>query len=383
MYEASDLPVRVLILWSDPCAQNLGLRILAEGAQALAELVWGRVDVTFHSHNTSETPLSKKSVLTDLGRSNGSVKDYFRRFDVILDTGGGDSFSDIYGLRRLALQAYMYRAAAVADVPIVMTPQTVGPFRTVRGKALARLVLNSAQFCAVRDATSARLVTTIRNRPPEAIATDMVFLGADSKIASAVPVPVDRSPRKVLVNVSGLLWTENEHTDFLKYRSSVRELLTSLIESGFAVGLLAHVLDAPLTDNDVPVVRELAKEFDGIESVVPASLSDARVAVASASVVVGSRMHACLNALSVGTPAIAWAYSRKFEPLLSSLGWPHVIDLRTESDIVSRTLLLLNTVSEDDLRSLAAHAAVEGRRKFGELVAGLRSAHLVGRESMC
>ena len=46
---------------------------------------------------------------------------------------------------------------------------------------------------------------------------------------------------------------------------------------------------------------------------------------------IGSRMHACLNALSVGTPAIPLAYSRKFAPLLGDLGWAHVVDLRTQA----------------------------------------------------
>jgi polysaccharide pyruvyl transferase WcaK-like protein len=41
-------------------------------------------------------------------------------------------------------------------------------------------------------------------------------------------------------------------------------------------------------------------------------------------------MHACLNALSMGTPAIPWAYSRKFAPLMSDLGWDLSVDLALE-----------------------------------------------------
>jgi colanic acid/amylovoran biosynthesis protein len=66
--------------------------------------------------------------------------------------------------------------------------------------------------------------------------------------------------------------------------------------------------------------------------VIPEQLEDVRRTVASARVVIGSRMHACLNALSVGTPAVPLAYSRKFEPLLADLGWAHTVDLRTAAD---------------------------------------------------
>ena len=54
-------------------------------------------------------------------------------------------------------------------------------------------------------------------------------------------------------------------------------------------------------------------------------------------------MHACLNALSVGTPAIPLAYSRKFEPLLSDLGWSHTVDLRTTADPVDEVMRLLES----------------------------------------
>jgi hypothetical protein len=55
-------------------------------------------------------------------------------------------------------------------------------------------------------------------------------------------------------------------------------------------------------------------------------------------------MHAWLNAISVGTPAGFWAYSRKFAPLLADGGWHHGFDLRSDSDVANRTLALLDGV---------------------------------------
>jgi hypothetical protein len=46
--------------------------------------------------------------------------------------------------------------------------------------------------------------------------------------------------------------------------------------------------------------------------VAPPDLDDARSIIAGSRVLVGARMHACLNALSTGVPAIAMSYSRKF-----------------------------------------------------------------------
>jgi colanic acid/amylovoran biosynthesis protein len=74
-------------------------------------------------------------------------------------------------------------------------------------------------------------------------------------------------------------------------------------------------------------------------------------------------MHACLNALSVGVPALPWAYSRKFKPLLDGLGWTASLDLRTEQDVAERskpiTTAMLDTPPVEALAQL--RAAADGR----------------------
>ena len=145
-----------------------------------------------------------------------------------------------------------------------------------------------------------------------------------------------------MLNVSGLLWTPNPHVDHEAYRRTVRALCHGLADEGRSLALLAHVIDSPVADNDVPAIRELAAELGGdVEVVLPQDLDEVREVTASAAVVVGSRMHACLNALSTGTPAVPLAYSRKFDPLLRDLGWSHTVDLRTASAPVEETLALV------------------------------------------
>jgi polysaccharide pyruvyl transferase WcaK-like protein len=80
-------------------------------------------------------------------------------------------------------------------------------------------------------------------------------------------------------------------------------------------------------------------------------------------------MHACLNALSVGTPAIPLAYSRKFEPLLDDLGWRATVDLRTSTDHVDDVMRL---AADDAL--LAGVGAVRERAEaaLGPAEAALR-----------
>ncbi|WP_210480604.1 polysaccharide pyruvyl transferase family protein [Naasia sp. SYSU D00948] len=334
--------MRVLVLWADDRSANLGVRALARGAESLARQALGPdIEIEFQdlAKNADGFSPSMGLIKRDLIKPRGPIREWLSRFDLVLDTGAGDSFADIYGPRRITRMLYVQLAARRLRIPLVLTPQTVGPFRTRRFRLGARMVLKRAAFVAARDSASAAYAASLR-RPVDVVATDVVF---------ALPQPAPGPARDVLLNVSGLLWNSSAHADPEHYRTQIRALITGLRDRGREVALLAHVIDNPTADNDVPVVRELAEEL-GLEAVVPASLDEVRSAVSSARLVIGSRMHACLNAISTGTPAIAWAYSRKFAPLLGDLGWRHTLDLRSESAPAERTLALLDGTPEDELR---------------------------------
>lgn len=349
--------MRALILWSDPRSTNLGVRALAAGTEAL---VWaafgGDTEVACQGYGPGDSPVrigDPRRLVRRLLRRRDNLVEWLSEFQVVVDTRAGDSFSDIYGLTRHLTMSLVHEAAVRAGVPVVLGPQTVGPFRTRRGLALAVRTARSARFVMARDSESFAMAQRLRARRP-ALTTDVVFA-----LAQPQHQPMARD---ILLNVSGLLWSENSHVDHLTYQETVRLLVKGLLSRGRTVTLLPHVLDSPLQDNDVPVGKELSEEF-GLDLVIPRDLEDVRAAVAGSRLVIGSRMHACLNALSVGTPAIPLAYSRKFRPLLADLEWPYTVDLKTSSDPVAEVLDVV------DLDTLTARAATSRDRAKAEMTA--------------
>lgn len=324
--------VKVLVLWADNKSANLGVRVLASGTAELARAAWGdqvRVDYQDFAGTETGVSLGRKNLFADFGRRNGRIKSLLREYDVILDTGAGDSFTDGYGLERLIRMTRVQSLATNNGVPIIMTPQTLGPFNSYVGRSVARSSLRNMRAVLVRDSDSLALATQL-GRPLSGSTTDVVF---------ALPKPAIDKSRDIVFNVSGLLWAENRHVSFTKYRGEVRRFIKLATESGRSISLLAHVLDNPSVDNDVTAISELGREFGPeIEVVIPSSLEEARETVASARFVVGSRMHACLNSLSTGTPTIPWAYSKKFAPLLRDIGWESGLDLRSDSGVASSTI---------------------------------------------
>lgn len=343
--------MRALVLWADHRSSNLGVRVLAAGAAALVEQVHPGAEVV-HLHygsGTAPTPVGDwRRLVRSRVDPREPLRDWLAGFDLVVDTRAGDSFADIYGLRRLVTHSLLARMATTVGTPVVMAPQTIGPFTTRRARLVGRRSMKDARLVMARDSASAQYARRLR-RPVDVESTDVVF---------ALPRPTVGTTRDVVLNVSGLLWADNPHVDHTAYRRAVMHVARGLLADGRRVSLLAHVLDSPVADNDVPAIKELAELLDDgdVELVVPDDLDDARAVTASARLVVGSRMHACLNALSTGTPAVPLAYSRKFEPLLRDLGWSHTVDLRTAEDPAGAVLALARQDLTDQVDETLARA---------------------------
>ncbi|MFE7416413.1 polysaccharide pyruvyl transferase family protein [Rhodococcus sp. NPDC057529] len=303
-------------------------------------------------------------MLKELLPHNSKIGDWISEFDLVLDMRWGDSFSDIYGLRRLAMMNSLARIAVSNGVTLAMGPQTIGPFESFAGRSLGRFAARRADIILARDSQSSEYCNEF-GLPAVIQSTDVVF---------ALPVPLMEKKYDIAINVSGLLWNENPHIDRRVYRNSLVRLCRSLLDSGREITLFAHVLDSDGLDNDVPAVKDLQSELSHqVDAFIPRELSEVRGFVASADLVIGARMHACLNALSVGTPAIPLAYSRKFAPLLEDLGWHHTVDLRGDSCYVGQVRDRVESSpglkSElDSLRRRADGLLDEGTRALKELV---------------
>jgi colanic acid/amylovoran biosynthesis protein len=333
---------------------------------ALARRAWGSnaiVDFQDYGPGDSSISFGARSILRDIGRRDGPIKNKIRSYDIILDTGAGDSFADIYGMKRLASMVYAHYVARRMSVPIIMGPQTIGPFNSTIGRFVARRMLRGSVVVTARDNASAAYAVSL-GRKVDSLATDVVF---------ALPVEATPKSRDIILNVSGLLWFSDKHVNSANYRISVRDLVSSLEREGRSVALLAHVTNATSVTDDAAAIRELVA--DGSlrnEVLIPDSLSSVRQYVGSANLVIGSRMHACLNALSVGTPAIPWAYSRKFAPLLSDIGWDISIDLRDEPQPVTKTLSLIAATTEDEWHARVQNVLGQTDLRLSQAVHAMR-----------
>ena len=258
--------------------------------------------------------------------------------DLVIDIGAGDSFADIYGRRRLIRLFMMKYMAHLAGRPLVLAPQTFGPFVKPLSRFFAVQSIKRAALVATRDRLSTDCARELGYRGTVIEASDVAL-----RLPYTTPAPrAAGAPVRVGLNVSGLLMAGgyNGRNMFglqMDYPALMREIIRRFLAhpDGCKLHLVPHVIlrdGGGGVEDDYSASLALAREFPGVQ-VAPAfaTPSEAKSYIAGLDFFAGARMHACIAAFSSGVPVVPMAYSRKFAGLFGSLGYGRTVDCTTES----------------------------------------------------
>jgi len=261
--------------------------------------------------------------------------------DIVVSIAGGDSFSDLYGPVRFYYVSLPQIVALLLGKKLVLLPQTLGPFQRRATKIVARYILNRAHLVYSRDRGGIEETREFLGNGAGAgrlrFCYDAGFLVKPEK-PGTIGLPehvVERGSGRPLVgvNVSGLLYMGGYTKDnMFKFRTDYRVLVRDLIgmlvtEIGADVVLVPHVFgESPDTECDRVACRKVFVELAGKHGdriFFPDARYDQneiKYIIGLCDFFVGSRMHACIAALSQNIPAVAIAYSRKFHGVLQTIG---------------------------------------------------------------
>lgn len=335
--------ITVGLLWHSVNSDNLGIGALTVSNIAIVEAVAEELGQTahfkvlcwrdpgpaqLHRANVEVLPMRARD-LVDPGRLYRAV----RSCDFVLDISAGDSFADIYGTRRFAYNIVAKLVVLAARRPLILSPQTIGPFERRWTRFAAALVMHQARAVVTRDRLSTEYAARLR-LPKVIEATDVAF-----RLPYEVPPARLAGKVRVGLNISGLLFNGGyTRSNMFALKADYPALARGLI-GHFArlpdceVHLIGHVNSERFeTEDDYRVAQLLAAEFPGTV-VAPrfTSPSQAKSYIAGFDFFAGSRMHACIAAFSSGVPVVPIAYSRKFAGLFGSLGYGLVADCKTQT----------------------------------------------------
>lgn len=252
-----------------------------------------------------------------------------RKCDIVFDIGEGDSFADIYGLKRLTMQVLSKALCRLFGVPLILSPQTIGPFNTRVGTLLGKIGLGAAKIVYCRDGLSAGYVESLGGGNKLRETVDVAFALPYSKPVANV------ATLRLGINVSGLMMHSSSDFGFsLDYKALIEKTCELMLAHPQAeVFLVPHVLcDTAEVEDDYRASQTIQRAFPALK-IAPRfrSPSEAKSFISGLDFLTGARMHACIAAISSGVPVVPMAYSRKFNGLFSSVGYPHVLDCKKMS----------------------------------------------------
>lgn len=292
--------------------------------------------------------LAAVRIAARLGGCGNAAAQALRSADVVLALNGGDSFSDLYGTWRFRSVALPQLLALRQRRPLVLLPQTYGPFAGASVRRTAADITGRAQMAWARDAQSFDELRALLGDRFDAArhrhGVDVAFRLPATPPAGALPERLQlwldpRRDRPVVgLNVSGLLYHDATTTSRYglvdAYRGTVGVLMERLLQETPAnLVLVPHVLGAGESDAlaiaDV-LARLTARDRSRVQA-APALRhpGEAKWLIGSVDWFCGTRMHATIAALSSGVPVVGIAYSMKARGVFASCGLAdEVVDAR-------------------------------------------------------
>ena len=340
---------------------NLGCIALTYSAMSVLQSVSERVGITFH-YKIAASKIDDKSIdvlceqlkinrdlvegeqIGDVYRSRNEKRKLLNVVknwaDLAIDATQGDSFADIYGWRRFINYTYAKILIERNGVPLLLAPQTYGPYKQLRTKLVAKYACNHASLLMSRDEISKNVLREMGIEKPITVVSDMAFFLPFEK------QEFDTTVTNIGLNVSGLLWNggytkDNQFGLAVDYQKFIRSIIEKIKENpNNRLYLVGHVISssANSVEDDYTVCQKLAEEYN-VECAPRFNTPiEAKSFISGLDIFMGSRMHATIASYSSGVATIPLAYSRKFAGLFNNLDYSYVLDLcnNTESVLIGR-----------------------------------------------
>lgn len=266
-----------------------------------------------------------------------------RRCRLLLDVFG-ISFADGRA-KFLPFNVLSILPAFLLRVPVVKMSQAMGPFRNPLNRALARATLKRCIHVFARGSITAAHLTALPLKAEQhSVAGDLAFLYRDADSLSRegeseVVALLDRlteargsGNRVIGFSPSSVVYLKARRNGF-DYIALLAALIRRAIADGDRVVVLPNATrqgSQSLRNNDLPVIELLRTHC--ATRLTPAEFrlvhwfqcdvntSGIRAIIAATDILVTSRFHAMIAALSVGTPPLVIGWSHKYDEVLQPFG---------------------------------------------------------------
>lgn len=238
----------------------------------------------------------------------------------------GDTLGENYGVFPFLWRVYFLTLGIIMKKPIIIYAEGVGPFNSLIVKIIARVFFSRCAYISVRDKISLEYLVNL------GIEKKRINMTADSAFLlqpSARSLNHRKDGKKLVGIAVSKLATKygfpckrgtDQYKSFVVYMAGLIDWIIENLNAN--VIMISHVIQ--VTRNDYQTVRDILEKIKNKDKVEILSKSfeaaDFKKAISYCDLVIASRLHAAIAALSTCVPAIGIAYSHKMLGVYSSLG---------------------------------------------------------------
>ncbi len=272
--------------------------------------------------------------------------------DLSVSIAGGDSFSDIYGIKRFLYMSLPQFLIICMKKELILLPQTIGPFNNYFVRRFASYILTHASMVYSREKNGLiemqNLLGSRFNADKFKFSYDVGFIIKPSRprFLENYPYLLELIDYTHLygINISGLLYMGGyNRNNMFNLRTDYKVLVDEII------GFFLHREDSKilLIPHNFGMLRNSESDFIACKYIYeskisyyndrlymipePCNQNEIKYFIGMCDLFVGARMHACIAALSQNVPAISIAYSKKFKGVMQSIGMESLVaDPRVE-----------------------------------------------------
>ena len=243
--------------------------------------------------------------------------------DAIIDVSGF-AFGDAWGSDNSVISERRFRSAASQGKPVILLPQMFGPFNDSATRIATKRLMQQVDKVYARDDESLRFAQQVAKSAEQIGRAPDITIFCDGTTSEERPPFICFVPNERVIDKAGKSWDG-------RYLPTLVDAIRFSIEKlDRDVVLLSH---AP-GDGDLDLARRLADSVGSDRVQIMSSMSprEAKGLIRQADLLVGSRFHALVAALSSGVPAVAIGWAHKYPALLSDFGVSELNFSHTDSN---------------------------------------------------
>lgn len=243
----------------------------------------------------------------------------FRQASLVVVKGGG--FLHAHGERfapyYIWYQLFYLRLALRLGKPVIILPNSFGPFEGIGVKRQIRAVLSQCAFIAARESISASALAEILGRPIP-VYPDMAYAlaGSDQDLAlhfcQQAGVPVGKQPCVAFtLRPYRFPNTPDPEQAYADYIAAMAAVVQHVSTRGYYPVLITHVAGPSAHEDDRIALQDLHTQLGDLPHhwiEHPGTCRDIQAVYGCMDVVVGTRFHSVIFAQSRGVPCLAIAY---------------------------------------------------------------------------